>query len=720
MSSASAAEAAGPGPEVWGGVECTVVRIHDDVRDQIAETGHRDRIADLDAVAGLGICTLRYPVLWEHVSPDRPDRADFRWHDARMARLADLGVAPIAGLVHHGSGPRWTGLLDPAFPERLAVHAARVAERYPWIDRYTPINEPLTTARFGGLYGHWQPHGRDEATMLRCLFTECRATLLAMRAVRRVTPAARLVQTDDLGKIFSTPLLAYQAERENERRWLGFDLLCGRIDRDHPWYRDFLAAGIGPDDLAPFRDGEARPDVLGINHYLTSDRWLDEDEGRYPAHLHGGNGRHRYADAEAVRLPWPVGETGFAPRLREAWARYGLPMAITEAHHGSTRDEQVRWLAEAWEDARILRAEGVDLRALTVWSLFGAVDWNSLLTRRDGFYEAGAFDARSDPPRRTAVADMVEALARTGRHDHPVLDRPGWWHRPGRLYAAAEGPARRPSAPAPRPILLTGGGGALGRAFARVCASRGLELVATSRADLDVADPRSVEAAIDGVRPWAVVNAAGRARAPDGPEERDRFVRENVDGATVLARAASAAGLPLVAFSSDLVFDGTLGRPYVEDDDTGPRCAWGASKAEAERQVSAVHADALIVRTGAFFGPWEPTAFAETARRALEGSGRFEAEEDVEMSPAYVPDLVHAALDLLIDGASGVWHLANDGACSRHDLARTVATAAGLDPGRIVPLWLGERRSTVLTSRRGVLLPPLEDAFARFLRAAAA
>jgi dTDP-4-dehydrorhamnose reductase len=81
---------------------------------------------------------------------------------------------------------------------------------------------------------------------------------------------------------------------------------------------------------------------------------------------------------------------------------------------------------------------------------------------------------------------------------------------------------------------------------------------------------------------------------------------------------------------------------------------------------------------------------------------------------------VHAALDLLIDGASGVWHLANDGACTRHDLARTVVTAAGFDLGRIVPLSRGEPRSTVLASRRGVMLPALEDAFARYLRDTAA
>src|SRR5215211_2557381 len=63
--------------------------------------GHYGRIGDLDAVAALGFRELRYPVLWEHVAPDRPGECDWRWHDERLGRVRDLGMAPIAGLVHH-------------------------------------------------------------------------------------------------------------------------------------------------------------------------------------------------------------------------------------------------------------------------------------------------------------------------------------------------------------------------------------------------------------------------------------------------------------------------------------------------------------------------------------------------------------------------------------------------------------------------------------------
>ena len=100
--------------ELWGGLECTVARVGDDFRDQSLETGYSSRIEDLDRIAELGIRTLRHPVLWETISPESPDRADFSWHDIRLSRLQELGIRPIACLCHHGSGPRYTHMLDPA------------------------------------------------------------------------------------------------------------------------------------------------------------------------------------------------------------------------------------------------------------------------------------------------------------------------------------------------------------------------------------------------------------------------------------------------------------------------------------------------------------------------------------------------------------------------------------------------------------------------------
>lgn len=701
-----------PGLELWGGVECTVTRVRDGWRDQMAETGHWNRIQDLDAVAALGIRTLRYPVLWEHVSPDSPERTDWRWHDARLERLRDLGIRPIAGLVHHGGGPRYTSLVDPAFPEMLAVHAGRVAERYPWLEMFTPVNEPLTTARFANLYGHWHPHNTDHGPFLRSLVIECKATLLAMRAIGRTIPGARLIQTEDMGKVFSVPSLKLQADHENGRRWLSLDLLCGRVDRDHPWWRAFLDAGVDERDLDLLRAGEGAPDIIGINHYLTSERYLDPDQARYPEHLRSRDPRHPYADAEAVRMDWPVGDTGPEARLREVWERYRRPVAVTEAHHGCTREEQVRWLMEVWSAAGRLRGDGVDLRAVTVWSLFGAIDWNSLLTRRDGFYEPGPFDVRSDPPRPTLLATAVGSLAATGGFDHPVLDRAGWWHRPMRLYRQSRAAVDRvPCAASPRRLLITGATGTLGRALARACGMRGLDHVLVGRRDMDIADPDSVNRALDDIRPWAVVNAAGFVRVADAERERARCFRENTTGAATLAGACAQRGLPLATFSTDMVFDGRLGRPYREDDPVSPTGAYGASKAEAERLVARLHPEALILRTAAFFGPWDVHNFVHATLCGIAAGRTVSASADI-VSPTYVPDLANATLDLLMDGTRGIWHLAHRGAASWYDFARTAAKIAGLGPARVRPVG-GSARNTALQSGRGALLPCWQEALAR-------
>jgi dTDP-4-dehydrorhamnose reductase len=701
--------------ELWGGLECTVARIGNDFRDQSLETGHRDRIEDLDRIADLGIRTVRYPVLWETISPESPDEADFSWHDERLTRLTDLRIKAIAGLCHHGSGPAYTDMLDPAWPELLARHAAKVAERYPDLDLYTPVNEPLTTARFSGLYGHWYPHGTSYETFSKALINECKATVLSMRAIRKVRPDAQLVQTDDMGKTFSTPLLAYQAEHENQRRWLTFDLLCGMVDKSHPWWDLFIKNGVDEADLELFLEADAAPDIIGINHYLTSERYLDQRLNRYPGYHHGGNGQHRYADAEAVRMPLPAEDLGPKARLREVWERYKRPVAVTEAHHGCTRDEQLRWLVEVWKASEELRDEGADIRAVTIWSLFGTVDWNSLLTQRNGCYEPGPFDVRGPEPRRTALAHAAEALAKEGAYDHPVLDRAGWWKRDVRFYRPPVSTSTTCRlVGSPRHLLIAGATGTLGRAFSRVADHRGLDHALISRGEMDITSPESIKAALACYKPWAVINAAGYVRVAQAEREPELCFQENALGAENLAKACAELGIPLVTFSSDLVFEGRQGQPFGESDAPSPTSVYGASKAEAERLVLAAHGRSLVIRTSAFFGPWDRINFVWSLLSTL-SAGKTVAFGDDIVSPTYVPDLVHAALDLLIDGGTGLWHLTNPGEISWRDFARRAAQLGGFDPSLVVESGEGSR-NRALISERGILLPPIESALERFFR----
>lgn len=444
---------------VWGGVECSHVLIGDAIRDQCAEAGHGVREGDLELVAGLGIKVLRYPLLWATVAG--PGGLDFTWHDRRFAEMRALGITPIAGFLHHGSGPGGIDPTHPGFVTGLADYAEAAAARFPWIEHYTPINEPVTTARFACLYGHWHPHARDEACFLRAVVASAVGTAEAMRRIRRHNPAAKLVQTEDLGRVFAEADLAHQAAYENERRFLGFDLLAGRVGRGHFFHRRLLDAGAPAQDLDRLADEPCPPDIIGIDHYLTSDRFLDPHIERYPGEVVGGNGRQRYVDIAAAWVEALEPELGVLPRIRETYARYGLPVAVTEVHNGCTREEQLRWLMEAWNAGLTARAEGIPVPAITVWSLFGTLDWNSLLSARHGHYESGAFDTRCEPPRPTAIAHAAAALARTGHHYHPVVELPGWWRR-AKARAAIER----------APVLLTSGSPADIASFEECCYRR--------------------------------------------------------------------------------------------------------------------------------------------------------------------------------------------------------------------------------------------------------
>jgi len=661
--------------ELWAGIECTLNRVGDRWLDQLALSGHDRRLSDLDELAAVGVRTVRYPVLWERTD-------DWSWPDERLGRLRELGIRPIVGLVHHGSGPADTSLLDPGFPQKLGAYARRVAARYPWVTDWTPVNEPLTTARFSALYGHWYPHARDDRSFGRALENELRAVVLAMRAVRDVNPHARLVQTEDIGRIHATPRLAYQAAFDNERRWLTYDLLCGRSNATARHY------GI---DAAWFAANPCPPDVLGVNHYLSGERLLDES-------LPGpGNGREPYGD-EMVPNELRVGPEAI---LRDVRERYGLPIAVTEAHNCCTREEQLRWLDDVWHAAHAV--EGV--KAVTVWSWLGVYGWDTLATGGET-YGSGVYDARSDPPRPTALAAMSRDLSADRAHRHPVLESPGWWRRGG----CAVGP----------PLVVTGATGTLGRAVGDASEGRGLAYRLLRREELEIADEASVAHALDRHRPWAVVNTAGYVRVDDAEEDAARCFRENRDGARVLAEACAERGLPLVTFSSDLVFDGRRAVPYVEDDAAAPLNVYGRSKAEAERLVLDAWPAALVVRTSAFFGPSDRWNFLTVALQRMAAGETVDADGESIVSPTYVPDLVRASLDLLIDGERGVWHLANAGETTWAGLARLGAGATGVSP-RVRPtrppsLRAARPRYSALGSARAVLLPELEDAVARYAR----
>lgn len=707
--------------ELWGGVECTVNRVGDRYRDQLRLTGHHDRPDDLDLIAALGVKALRFPVLWERVAPDRPNAHDWDWSDRRLARTQALGMRPIIGLLHHGSGPRYTSLIADDFVAAFARYAAAVARRYPQVREWTPINEPLTTARFSCLYGTWYPHARDRGLFWQAVTNQAEATIAAMAAIRAVQPAARLVQTDDLGRSFADAAVQDVADYYNHRRWLFWDLLTGRVDRAHPLWAEGERLGFG-DRLRAIAGRPCPPDVIGVNHYPTSDRFLRARAAAADAPV-----VERIEDLAAIRVldPPPPGLQG---ALTEAWARYRLPLAVTECHLGCTREEQVRWLRRGWDTVRTLRADGVDIRGFTAWALMGNCDWVNLITAEVGHRESGAFDVGGARPRPTAVARLLTALPDAPDPVlHQIAAEPGWWERDARrqhpLVACAAAPAR--TAPLAPPILITGATGTLGRALAGACRLRGLHHVLTDRATLPIGDPAAIERVLDEVRPWAVVNAAGWVRVDDAQEAVEECYGANADGAAALAAACATRGIHYTMFSSDLVFGDRAGvgvgggEPRDEDAPVAPLNVYGASKAVGESRVLRVLPGALVVRTAAFFSPFDEHNFAMHVERSLRRGEPVRASADHVVTPTYVPDLAKAVLDLVIDGEAGIWHIAHEEPVSWWTFGRQVAAALGLDPAgvtRATPAELGWRARrpvfAALTSKRGRLLPSLGQALA--------
>jgi dTDP-4-dehydrorhamnose reductase len=187
-----------------------------------------------------------------------------------------------------------------------------------------------------------------------------------------------------------------------------------------------------------------------------------------------------------------------------------------------------------------------------------------------------------------------------------------------------------------------------------------------------------------------------------------------------LAAACRQAGVQLLTFSSDLVFDGLQQGSYTELDIPAPRNVYGQSKLLAEQQVLKILPTALVVRTSAFFGIWDKHNFIYQALHAFVSGKPFTAASDVWISPTFVPDLVQTALDLLIDQEKGIWHLANRGAYTWAQLAELAAAIAKIQDVDLRALPVADLhlpafrpQNTVLNTVKGDLMPTVEDALYR-------
>ena len=399
-------------------------------------------------------------------------------------------------------------------------------------------------------------------------------------------------------------------------------------------------------------------------------------------------------------------------------------MAITEAHLHCSREEQLRWLSAIWKTANRLKYEGVDVQAVTFWALLGSFGWNKLLVKPRGDYEPGIFDIRGARPRPTILSKLVQSFSRGEAFHHPVLGHKGWWQMDKRiLYNKPKQGTGIAGGPRSAPVLIIGKTGTLGFAFGRACASRNIHYHLSDRRALDITNALQVESVMRELKPWAIINTAGYVRVDEAEQDPGTCYRVNTAGPAVLAAVCAKYGTKLVIFSSDLVFDGSLKGRYRESDPVNPLNVYGDSKAKAEREVSGLNPDALIIRTAAFFGPWDQYNFVSGVLNTLKQGHDLHAEEDVWVSPTYVPDLADHTLDLLMDDEKGIWHLSNDGALSWAELALEVAGRARLNQAQIKPMSAEHMnyralrpKNSSLESGKGICMPSLSNALDRYFR----
>jgi dTDP-4-dehydrorhamnose reductase len=243
---------------------------------------------------------------------------------------------------------------------------------------------------------------------------------------------------------------------------------------------------------------------------------------------------------------------------------------------------------------------------------------------------------------------------------------------------------------------------------------------------MDISNISQVRDALEKYRPWAVINTAGYVRVDEAEEDSERCFRENVDGPFNVAAVCAERGIPVVHFSSDLVFDGAHADAYTESDRVNPMNVYGKSKAASEEKVLLVNPLSMIVRTSSFFGPWDEYNFVFTTLRLLQQKTEVPAATDTKVSPTYVPDLVNATLDLLLDGERGIVHLTNETQVSWHEFAHRAVDVArtklNVDPSLIIAktseelaLRAPRPKNSVLSSERISMLPSLDDALKRYM-----
>jgi beta-glucosidase len=319
---------------------------------------------DFALVEELGIRFLRYgPPL--HKVWLAPERYDWEFADATFAELKRRNIVPIVDLCHFGV-PDWIGnFQNPDFPRLFAGYAKAFAERFPWVQLYTPVNEMFVCATFSGLYGWWNEQGTTDGTFVTALKHIVKANVLAMWAILEVRADALFIQSESSEYFHAdSPAAIKPAEIRNAHRFLSLDLNYGRRVESET-YEYLLGNGMTCEEYHFFLDNKLKQHcIMGNDYYITNEHRVAPD-GR----------------------TWAAGDVfGYDEITRQYHDRYKLPVMHTETNmrEGPNGDEAVQWLWKQWANVLRVRNTGVPTVGFTWYSLTDQVDWDTALREDNG------------------------------------------------------------------------------------------------------------------------------------------------------------------------------------------------------------------------------------------------------------------------------------------------------------------------------------------------
>lgn len=275
-------------------------------------------------------------------------------------------------------------------------------------------------------------------------------------------------------------------------------------------------------------------------------------------------------------------------------------------------------------------------------------------------------------------------------------------------------------------ILVTGSNGMLGKDLLPLLRERH-EPVGITRTEADITDELQVRHAIQGTSPEIVIHAAAMTAVDDCELRPELAFKANAEGTRHVAAACAELGVPMFYVSTDYVFDGEKAEPYVETDQTHPVSIYGKSKLEGENHVRTLLSRFWIARTSWVFGPFGKNFVEAILGKARQGA-TLRVVDDQVGCPTYTADLARKIVEIIELGRPGLYHISNQGSCSRFEFACEILRQAGIDPALVLPVPTSAsdrpaRRpmNSRLANRKLEeeelgLLPDWKDALCRYLR----